>query len=362
MSSDSQPLQVGVVGFGYWGPKLLRNLNNAPSTTACAICDVDPACRERARRVADKIPVVDSLEALLEVPGLQAVAIATPVETHHHLVRQALSANKHVFVEKPFTRHIDHAVELIQLARERSRVIMVDHTFLYTAAVRKLHEIVDSGELGELLYYDSIRINLGLFQPDVDVIWDLAPHDFSILDYVVPDRPRAVSAIGAAHSPSGHCDVAYVTLRYSESFLAHVHLNWMSPVKVRSVLIGGSRRMVQYNDVLPDEKIRIYDKGIDVKERHTVTPDHPDGQYQTMISYRTGDMRAPWLDRTEALYGECDRFGSAVLSGATFPNDALSGLRVVLMLEAATQSMAEDGRFVEIDWTPVDRFESGCAD
>ena len=350
-----EPVAVGVVGFGYWGPRLIRNFQNADSTRTVGICDQEKKRRELAKRGNPSIPVFEDFDHLLALPELEAVAIATPVETHHSLARKALIADKHVFVEKPFTRTSVQGRELIDIARERKRIIMVDHTFLYTAAVRKLHEIVSQGQLGTLLYYDSIRINLGLFQPDVDVVWDLAPHDLYILDHVVSRRPIAISVIGASHSSSGHTDVAYVTLKFDDNFLAHVHLNWLAPMKVRQILIGGSKSMVQYNDVLPDEKIRIYDRGIEtaLPSTGTITVDDREGRYQNMISYRTGDMHAPWLDRTEALFSECNTFGQAVREGFAAINDGVAGLRVVLMLEAASKSLKENGNFVPIDWSLI---------
>lgn len=345
---------IGIVGFGYWGPKLLRNFTNSKTTKVIAVCDTKAEQRELARRNYPGITVMDSVDTLLEAPGMDAIAIATPVATHFEVARKALMADKHLFVEKPFTQTVDQAIELISLSKEKNRTVMVDHTFLYTPAVRKLREMVDSGELGDLLYYDSIRINLGLFQPDVDVIWDLAPHDFSILDYVISQRPLSISAHGASHSPTNFSDIAYITLDYGNQFLAHFHLNWLAPVKVRQILIGGSKKMVQFNDVLPDEKIRIYNRGIEIKENRrnkTMTPDDREGQYLQMISYRSGDIYSPWLDRTEALFAECEAFGEAVQQGKTPLNDGLAGLRVVLLLEAASRSLSQKGKFIEIDWS-----------
>ncbi len=352
------PVQVGIIGFGYWGPKLLRNLVTSETTCAVAVADVKEQRRASARRAHPELPVLADAEEVLALPAVEAVAIATPVSTHHGLVKKALLAEKHVLVTKPFTRSVAEAVELIEIARERKREIFVDHTFLFTAAVRKLRQLTRSGELGTLLYYDSTRINLGLFQPDVDVIWDLAPHDFSILDYVLDRRPQSISAIGRGHATSGLADVAYVTLDYGDNFLAHCHLNWLAPKKIRSVLIGGSRRMVHYDDVEPDEKIRIYDRGIEEQTRQiegTITPDDREGRYQTLISYRTGDVHAPWLDRTEALFAECQAFGEAVRTGKVGDGDPMIGLRVVTMLETAMHSIEEGGGFVPVDWAAVDR-------
>ncbi len=348
-----QPVGVGIVGYGYWGPNLVRNFQEARTTRVAGICERDPGRRAKAATSAPGIPVVADLEELLALAEVEAVAIATPVRSHHALARRALESGRHVFVEKPFTYTAEEALDLIRLARRQDRRIMVDHTFVYTGAVMKLREITRAGDLGELLYYDSVRINLGLFQPDVDVIWDLAPHDFSILDHVVPTRPQRISAIGSSHAPSGHSDLAYVTLDFGSGFLGHLHLNWLAPVKVRQIMIGGSRKMAVYNDVLPDEKIRIYDRGIQVESRPLAEAggdEERERRYQTMISYRTGDVHAPWLDRTEALHRECKAFGHAIRSGEPIETDSIAGLRVVLMLEAASRSLQAGGGFVAIDW------------
>lgn len=347
----SQPVGVGVVGYGYWGPRLVRNFHNASTTRTVAICERDPDRRAAAASGHPGLVVVGEVEEMLAHPEVEAVAIATPVETHYQLAKLALEADKHVFVEKPFTRTSQQARELIEIAGARGRTVMVDYPFLYTAAVRKLGELVREGGLGDLLYIDSIRVNLGLFQPDVDVIWDLAPHDFSILDYLLPSRPKRISTIGASHQPSGHSDVAYVTLDYGQGLLAHLHLNWLAPMKVRQIMLGGSRRMAVYDDLQPDEKIRVYDRGIEVSRPPSESTQDPDLQgnaYEAMISYRTGDVHAPWLDRTEALLREAETFGAAVRGQASFCNDGPAGLRVVQLLEAASESLAQGGGFVEI--------------
>lgn len=347
------PIGVGVVGLGYWGPRLVRNFQNAAGFQLLGVFDTDPSRREAFAGVGP----VDSYEALLQVPGLSTVAIATPVEAHYALAKAALEADKHVMVEKPFTNSSAQAIELVRLAREHDRVLMVDHTFLYTAAVRELRRLIAAGEVGELLYYDSIRVNLGLFQRDVDVIWDLAPHDFSILDHLVGRRPRAVSAIGRSHTPSGLCDVAYVTLDHGDSLLAHLHLNWLAPQKVRQVMIGGSRKMVLWDDIEPDQKVQVYDRGIQIepgRRQGTITSDHGDDRYTSMISYRMGDLHAPWLDRTEALFTEVGALERAIRHGQPLVNDGVAGLRVVLLLEAASRSLEQDGAWVEVEWSLLD--------
>lgn len=351
--AERKTVNVGIVGFGYWGPKLLRNFSNAKTTSVIAVCESDPGRRERAQKDHPELTVVADLEDLLKIPELDAVAIATPVNAHYPVAKQALLKGKHVFVEKPFTRTTAQAKELIAIAEERNLVIMVDHTFLFTAAVNKIRDYIKAGDLGSLLYYDSTRINLGLFQPDVDVIWDLAPHDFSILDYVIPTKPIGISVNGASHLPSNHCDVAYVVLDFGQNFIGHLHLNWLAPAKKRQILIGGSKKMIQFDDVEQDEKIRIYDRGIDLQEEAkglTITPDDFEGRYVKMISYRTGDVHIPWLDRTEALFRECTLFGDAILNGTEIPNDGYAGLRVVALLEAASESLKNNGQKIEIDW------------
>lgn len=364
-STASPTIGVGVVGYGYWGPRLARNFRNAESTSMVALCEEDPERRALARQQHAGIPVVAELDDLLRLPDVEAVAIATPVASHFELSRRCLERGRHVLVEKPFTMTADEACELLDLADELDLQIWVDHTYLYTPAVRRLRKVVASGELGDLLYIDSIRANLGLFQPDVDVLWDLAPHDFSILDFVIPQRPRCVSAIGRSHTPTGRSDVAYVTLDYGGDLLAHLHLNWLAPKKIRQFLIGGSSKMVQWDDTDPAEKVRLYDRGIEVdrEPESTVGPDDPEGQYQTMISYRTGSVYSPWLSRTEALYTECTEFGHALLGRTTGPergsdgrSDGLMGLRVVLLLEAASRSLDKGGSFEPIDWEPADRY------
>lgn len=349
-----QPIGMGIVGLGYWGPRLLRNFHNAAGFDVVGVYD-EAAERREAHRSHHP---TESYEALLDTPGLDAVAIATPVESHHGLALAALRAGKHVMVEKPFTKTSAEAVELVRLAREANLVLMVDHTFLYTAAVRELHRLLSTGEIGDLLYFDSIRVNLGLFQRDVDVIWDLAPHDFSILDHLVDRRPIAVSAIGRSHTPSGLCDVAYLTLDLGDDLLAHLHLNWLAPQKVRQIMIGGTRKMILWDDIEPDLKVQVYDRGIQIEPRRhrpgTITSDHGDDRYESLISYRMGDLHSPWLDRTEALFSECQAFERAIRDGVPLVNDGLAGLRIVLLLEAASRSLQRDGRWAEIDWTKLE--------
>jgi predicted dehydrogenase len=339
-------ISVGVVGCGYWGPNLVRNFVENEAAELRWVCDRDA---RRLERVARRFPAArasQDYEELLRDPALAAVVVATPVATHHAFVRRALEAGKHVLVEKPFTASAREAEELIGLAGARGLVLMVDHTFIYTGAVRKIKEIVEAGEIGDLLYFDSVRINLGLFQHDVNVVWDLAPHDLSIMDYVVGREPRELMATGSCHIQPGIENIAYVQMRFDDSLIANFHFNWLSPVKIRRTLIAGSRRMIVYDDVEPSEKVRVYDKGVtrgaeengaDVEET-----------YKTLVSYRTGDVWAPKLDPTEALHYVCEEFLGAVRDSRPTRSDGAAGLRVVRLLEAAQQSINEGGRWIKL--------------
>jgi predicted dehydrogenase len=332
---------VGVIGLGYWGPILLRNLADAAGVKVVGICDRRP---ERLALMASRVPAAratSEARELIQDPAVDAVAIATPVSTHYELALAALGAGKHVLVEKPLAATSEQARRLIDEAARCRLVLMVDHTFIYTGAVRKIAALIESGELGDLYYYDSVRINLGLFQHDVNVIWDLAVHDLSIMDHVLPFRPRAVSATGMTHVAGGHENIAFLTLFFDNTFIAHIHVNWLAPVKVRRTLISGSSRMIVYDDLEPSEKIKIYDRGI------TLDAD-PDKVYDTMLRYRAGDMWAPRTDPTEALTTEVAHFVDCVGSGAHPTTDGASGLRVVQLVEAASESMAARGRLVEL--------------
>lgn len=298
---------------------------------------------ERLALVRRRFPWIqtsDSADAVFEDGSVEAVVIATPVGTHHALAKRALEQGKHVLIEKPLARTIADAEELCALADRKSLTLMVDHTFIYTGAVRKMKEIIDVGELGGLHYLDSVRVNLGLFQHDVDVLWDLAPHDLAILAYLIHEPPRYVSAIGADHTGSGLVDVAYMTVQFANQFLAHFHVNWLSPVKIRQMLIGGSRRMLVYNDMEPSEKVRVYDRGVHVTTR--------DGIYQTLIDYRTGDMWAPKLELREALSAEAEHFVECVRLKKVPLSGAPAGLQVVRLLDAAARSLASGGGRVDV--------------
>ena len=332
---------VGVIGYGYWGPNLVRNFSDTSGSRVIGVSDLDHG---RLDRVADRYPGVATTTdagALIDDTAVDAVVIATPVATHFELGMRALAAGKHVWMEKPLAATYDEARRLRDAAAERGRVLMVDHTFVYTGAVRKIAELVRAGRLGELYYYDSVRVNLGLFQADVDVMWDLAVHDLAIMDYVLDARPRAVSAIGSAHVPGRTANQAYLTCLFDDRLLAHFHVNWLAPVKIRRTLIGGARQMIVYDDLEPSEKVRVYDKGIDVDPG-------PEGRYEMLVSYRTGDMWAPQLDRTEALTLAARDFLEAIEHGSEPATSSAVGVRVVRVLEAATRSMARQGELIEL--------------
>jgi predicted dehydrogenase len=337
---------IGVIGCGYWGPNLLRNFAENETARLRWMCDLDEKRLEALGRRYPSAETTRDYKQLLADAELSAVVIATPVATHYNFAREALLAGKHVLIEKPLTASAREAEELIELAERERLTLMVDHTFVYTGAVRKIKEIVASGELGELLYFDSTRINLGLFQRDINVVWDLAPHDLSIMDYIIERQPAALSATGSCHIERGIENIAYVMLKFTDEFIAHFHFNWLSPVKVRRTLIAGSRKMVVYDDIEPTEKIRVYDSGV-TTNRSAVEVDR-EAAYKTLISYRTGDVWVPKLDSTEALRYVSQEFLDAIKEGRRPLTDGEAGLRVVRLLEAAQQSINEGGRVIEL--------------
>lgn len=331
---------VGVIGCGYWGPNLVRNFARHPSTQVVAVCD---ARLDRARRVGAefRVPLVTTRpEELIAAPGLDLVVIATPSFSHHALARDAILAGKHVLVMKPLATRADLAEELCLLAERQGVLLAVDHTFVFTGAVRRMREMVADGSVGDLYYFDSVRINLGLIQTDVNVIWDLAPHDVSIMDHVLGGEPVAVSAVGAAHGRSPTENIAYLTVRYPDALIAHVHVNWLAPAKVRRTIIGGSRLMMIYDDVEPSEKLKVYDKGVHISDAGGAPSDE---DYRLMISYRQGDMHAPQLDGREALAVETENIVQAMAGREALVVDGWAGLRVVRILEAAQASLRAGG-------------------
>jgi predicted dehydrogenase len=337
---------VGIIGYGYWGPNLVRNFYEQAGCRVVAVSDLRA---EQLARVRARYPTVETTtdyRDLLNNPQIDAVAIATPVSTHFDLGMQALRAGKHVLVEKPMTLDVDQATRLVDEADLRKRILAVDHTFVYTSAVRKMRELTVNGDLGDIYYYDSVRVNLGLFQHDVNVVWDLAVHDLSIMDFVLPMQPVAVTASGIGHVPGEPENMAYVTLHFDTRVMAHVHVNWLAPVKVRRTLLGGSRKMIVYDDLEPSEKIKVYDKGITVNGNGT--GNGAAKRYEMLVGYRAGDVWSPQLDMAEALGVELRHFISSIESNTTPIVDGQAGLRIVRMLEAATQSMRSSGRPIEL--------------
>jgi predicted dehydrogenase len=333
-------MNVGIIGLGYWGPNIVRNFATSARTERLVGADPRPERREFIKKAYPLVEVTAHTEALLDDPEIDAVAVVTPVDTHYELARRALENGKHVLVEKPLTATSDQARELIRLAEERQRTLMVDHTFVYTSAVRRIRELIRNGDIGEIRYYDSVRVNLGLFQHDINVIWDLAPHDLSIMDYLLEEKPVSVQALGAVTEGSPLEYIGYLTLRFPSGLIAHFHANWLSPVKIRQTLIGGTRKMIVYNDNEPSEKVKVYDKGIEVTS--------PEGVYRQLVQYRSGDMWAPQIANSEALQMVVNHFLDCARTGATPETDGRAGLAVVRILEASTESLRRDGALVNL--------------
>ena len=328
-------MNIGVIGYGYWGPHLVRNFAELRGAQVTVCADVREERLALARKRYPFMKVTAHAQQILDDESVDAVVIATPTSTHYPLVKAALERGKHVLVEKPLAGSVAEAGELRALADRRRLVLMVDHTFIFTGAVQRMKEIIDAGELGELYYFDAVRVNLGLFQSDTDVLWDLAPHDLSILTHLVKDVPQSISATSCDHMASGFADMAYVTVHFPGAFIAHLHVNWLAPMKIRQMLIGGSRRMLVYNDMEPSEKVRVYDRGVRATTEERI--------HQTLIDYRTGDMWAPKLDNREALAVECEHFLECVRFAKIPWSDATAGLRVVSLIQAAQESVAHGG-------------------
>jgi predicted dehydrogenase len=332
-------VRVGVIGYGYWGPNIVRNFHALDACEVVAVCDRSTKALGRARKLYPGLQLTTDFNDILQSPDIDAVAVITPVWTHFDLAKSALENGKHVFVEKPFTASSAQAEELIELAARKNLKIMVDHTFLFSGAVRKIKDVVDAGTLGSLYYFDSTRVNLGLFQHDVSVVWDLAPHDLSVMDHIIGARPEAVVATGARHL-NGVADMAFITVYFPGNIIAHINVNWLSPVKVRTTLIGGKDKMLVWNDLEADEKIKIYDKGVQMTSG--------EGVYDLLVSYRTGDVWAPKVEQTEALKVELGYFVDCILRDETPINDGTAGLRIVKLLAAADKSLNARGQVVEI--------------
>jgi predicted dehydrogenase len=339
LQSPSATVRVGVIGYGYWGPNIARNIHGLDNCELAAICDRSPAALQRAQRAYPGVSMTTDLADVLTSPDVDAVAVITPVWTHFELAKAALENGKHVFVEKPFTSTSRQAEELIELAERKNLKIMVDHTFLFGGPVKKIRELVDTGALGPLYYFDSTRVNLGLFQHDVSVVWDLAPHDLSIMDYVIAEKPEAVVATGGNHL-NGHADMAFITIYFPGNIIAHINVNWLSPVKVRTTLIGGKDKMLVWNDLEADEKIKVYDKGVQITNGQSV--------YDLLVSYRSGDVWSPKVEQAEALKVELGYFIDCIRNDTTPSNDGAAGLRVVRLLEAADVSLKDRGQLIRL--------------
>lgn len=334
-------LKIAIVGYGYWGPNLVRNFASQPEVEVKTVYDLRP---DRLAALKKAYPTIDASSDIGELwsdSSIDAVVIATPVFTHYPMARKALESGKHVLLEKPMTDSVVHALELIELSQKTGKVLMVDHTFLYTAAVRKIKELMDSGSIGQVKYFDSTRINLGLIQQDVNVLWDLAPHDISILDYLMPETPISVNATGVSHIHNGNENIAYLTVNYGSDFIAHFNCSWSSPVKIRTMLIGGDQKMIVFNDMEPSEKIKVYDTA------HNVSTDEE--KTRVMVDYRVGDVYIPNLKHVEALNGMARDFVSAILHNTTPVASWKSGLNTIKILEAAQKSIKNKGIEVLID-------------
>lgn len=334
---NAEAVRVGVIGYGYWGPNIVRNFSALDLCEIVSVCDRNVKALKRAHKTYPTVHLTTDFNEVMASPDIDAVAIVTPVWTHFELSKKALENGKHVFVEKPLTSTSAQAIQLMELADQKNRRIMVDHTFVFSGAVRKIRELVDNGTLGDLYYFDSTRVNLGLFQHDVSVVWDLAPHDLSIMDYLIREQPEAVVATGGNHF-NELADMAFITIYFPRNVTAHINVNWLSPVKVRTTLIGGRDKMLVWNDLEPDEKIKVYDKGVEIARGQSV--------YDLLVSYRSGDVWGPKVDATEALKLELEYFVDCILKGVNPTNDGNAGLRVVRLLEAAERSLKDRGRIV----------------
>ncbi len=332
---------VAVIGYGYWGPNLVRNFAEQPAAKMVAVSDLSVERLTQVHTRYPKVKLTTDFRDILADPNVDAVVVATPVSSHFDIAMRALQAGKHVLVTKPMTASSEQTARLIEEAEQRGLVLMVDHTFVFTGAVQTLKQLVDSGNLGQLYYYDSVRVNLGLFQRDVNVLWDLAVHDLAIMDYVLGQRPVAVAATGSAHVPGHQVNLAYLTCYYTGSLITHHHVNWLAPLKIRRTLIGGARQMIVYDELEPSEKIKVYDKGIILADSQ--------GAVESMIGYRTGDMWAPKLSLTEGLRVEAEHFLECVAHRRQPLTDGHCGLRIISILEAAARSLAQQGRPVELE-------------
>ncbi len=333
-------MNIAVIGIGYWGPNLVRNFNQMYDVNVSYLCDLNQESLTRMKKIYSFAKTTQDYREILKDPSVNAVAIATPASSHYKIAKDALEAGKHVLLEKPMAESAKECEDLIRIAEENDLTLQIDHTYIYTGAVRKIKELLDNNELGETLYFDSVRVNLGLFQHDVNVIWDLAPHDLSIMDYLLGNNAVAVSASGLSCFNSNLESLAYITIYFASGRIAHFHLNWLSPVKIRRILIGGSKKMLVFDDLEASEKIKVYDKGVSIQNGDV------DGIYKTLVQYRTGDMWAPQIDQTEALKYECRHFIDCIETKSRPMTDGRMGLRVVKLLKAINTSILNDGRKV----------------
>lgn len=334
-------LQLAVIGCGYWGPNLVRNFYSHSGVTVSHVCDIDP---KKLKTIKDSFPTVEtvtSIDSIIRNKAIQAVVIATPVHTHYQIGRQAILAGKHVLLEKPMAASLREARALVKLAEKTKITLMVDHTFVYSAAVQKIKQIVDKNTLGKLCYFDSVRVNLGLFQQRTNVLWDLATHDISIMDYIIGKKPLAVSAVGSSHIKKGLENIVYVTVKFEDNLISHIHVNWLAPVKLRMTLISGLKKMIVYNDMEPIEKIKVYDRAITLEQN---THDINISRFQ----YRVGDMYSPRLDDIEALHFMSKHFVECIKKKRTPRSDGYAGLRVIEILDAAEKSLKRNGKFIPI--------------
>lgn len=334
-------ISIGVIGYGYWGPNIVRNFNNQPEAEVRAVCDLDQKALGKVRESYPWVRTTNCCEDILTATDIDAVAIITPVSTHFALAKRALENGKHIFIEKPFTASVAEAEQLIELAERQRRIIMVDHTFLFCGAVKKIRELIDEDVLGDLYYFDSIRINLGLFQKDVNVVWDLAPHDLSIMLHLIGRDPVGVAATGISHFDNEIENVAYITVYFPGNLIAHCNISWLSPVKIRTTLIGGQKKMIVWNDLVADEKIRVYDRG--VEGGHDLSREK---SASLRTHYRMGDVWSPRFEETEALRSESKYFLDCVANDARPLNDGVNGLKVVGLLESAVKSLKMGGAVI----------------
>ncbi len=333
-------MKVAVIGIGYWGPNLVRNFIKHPSVSTVYCYDIDEKRLDSVCREFPEASAASNYEQILNDHSVEAIALSTPVASHFDLAKQALAHGKHVLIEKPITASVQQAVELIDLADQKGLKLMVDHIFVYNGAVKKIKEIIDSGEIGKMMYFDAVRINLGLFQHDVNVLWDLATHDLSIMRYLYSKKPKAVCAIGKGHFHQLE-NIAYLTVLFENDCIAHFHANWLAPVKVRTILIGGNQKMIVYDEMETTEKIKVYDKGVEVTSR--------EGVYKTLIGYRRGDVHIPKFDTVEPLAKVIDEFIGSIEENRTPLTDGYAGLDIVKILEAAQRSIVRNGEMVALD-------------